>query len=63
MLVLVVVALQLVRCRQVCFARRQQILAAMHHVPSKMVLLPMLVIVRAARVIALPPVVCFAHLQ
>ena len=35
----------------------------MHHAPPKMVLLSIPKVVRAARVIARLPMVCFAHLQ
>ena len=63
-LVLVVVALQFVRRRPVCFVRRPQILAVcMHHVPSKMVLLSIPKVVLVARVIARLSMVCFARLQ
>ena len=60
----VVVALQRVRRRQVCFVRCQQILAVMqHHARLLMVLLSILKVVLVERIIARLPMVCFVWLQ
>jgi len=62
--VLVAVALQLVCRRQACFVHHQQVLIladSMQHAPLKMVLLSIPKVVRAERVIALLPMVCFVR--